>query len=69
MIDAQFGKLIHCLRSNNGMEYVNYTCLNAFSGNGNAQKLTCVDTPWQNNIFERKTFIFLKWLGPFFFKW
>ena len=40
--------------SDNGIEYVNQNLSNFLKDNGVVHELTCVDTPQQNGITERK---------------
>jgi transposase InsO family protein len=54
MVKTQFGKEIKIMRSDNGTEYLN-KCLQAFfNENGIIHETTCVGTPQQNGIAERK---------------
>ena len=46
--------LIKRLSSNNGREYVNKNLSNFLKDNGIVHELTCVDTPQQNWVTERK---------------
>lgn len=54
MVKTQFGKPIKRLRSDNGKEYVNQNFHNFLKTNGVVRELTCVDTPQQNGVAERK---------------
>ncbi|KOM56062.1 hypothetical protein LR48_Vigan10g195400 [Vigna angularis] len=54
LVQNQFGRNIKRIRSDNGTEYVNHEFLNFFSHNGIVHELTCVNTPQQNGIAERK---------------
>jgi len=53
MIKTQFGKSIKHLRFGNGREYINRDMSKFFSENG-VHEFTCVDTPQQNGVAERK---------------
>lgn len=54
MVQTQFGKGIKRIRSDNGKEYVNNTFSNFTSKHGILHEFTCVDTPQQNGVAERK---------------
>nr|KYP62136.1 Retrovirus-related Pol polyprotein from transposon TNT 1-94 [Cajanus cajan] len=54
LVQNQFGKNIKRIRSDNGTEYVNHEFLNFLSHNGIVHELTCVNTPQQNGVAERK---------------
>ena len=54
MIHTQFGKSVKSLRSDNGREYVNHDMTKFLTKNGIVHEFTCVDTPQQNGIAERK---------------
>jgi transposase InsO family protein len=54
MVQTQFGKGIKRIRSDNGKEYVNHNLSNFTSKNGIIHEFTCVDTPQQNGVAERK---------------
>ena len=54
MIQTQFGSPIKRLRSDNGREYVNQNLSKFLKDNGVVHELTCVDTPQQNGVAERK---------------
>jgi len=54
IIQTQFGSLIKRLCSDNGREYVNQNLSNFLKDNGVVHELTCVDTPQQNGVAERK---------------
>jgi transposase InsO family protein len=54
MVKTQFGKRIKRIRSDNGKEYVNHNLSNFTSKNGIIHEFTCVDTPQQNGVAERK---------------
>nr|KYP62612.1 Retrovirus-related Pol polyprotein from transposon TNT 1-94 [Cajanus cajan] len=54
LVQNQFGKNIKRIRYANGIEYVNHEFLNFLSHNGIDHELTCVNTPQQNGVVERK---------------
>ena len=54
MVQTQFDKGIKRIRSDNGKEYANHTLSNFTSQRGILQEFTCVDTPQQNGVAERK---------------
>ena len=54
MIQTQFESPIKRLRSDNGREYVNQNLSKFLEENGVVHELTCVDTPQQNGVAERK---------------
>ena len=54
MIYTQFETKIKVLRSGNGREYFTKLLSDFFSQNGIFQQSSCVDTPQQNGIAERK---------------
>ena len=54
IIQTQFGSPIKRLCSDNEREYVNQNLSNFLKDNGVVHQLTCVDTPQQNGIAERK---------------
>ena len=51
MIETQFDKKIKCIRSDNGTEFY---LKGFFKSKGILHQLSCVDTPQQNVIVERK---------------
>jgi hypothetical protein len=51
MIANQFDSKIKCIRSDNGVEF-NMT--EFFSSQGTLHQLSCVETPQQNSVVERK---------------
>nr|KYP54934.1 Retrovirus-related Pol polyprotein from transposon TNT 1-94 [Cajanus cajan] len=53
-VQIQFGSPIKRLRSDNGREYVNQNLSNFLKEKGVIHELTCVDTPQQNGVAERK---------------
>ena len=54
MVKTQFGKCIKRFRSDNGKEYANHTFSAFTSKHGIIHEFTCVDTPQQNGVAERK---------------
>jgi hypothetical protein len=54
MIQNQFGKNIKYFRSDNGGEFVNRTLRDFFKTRGIIHETTCVGTPQQNGVAERK---------------
>ena len=54
MIQNQFQTKIQVLRSDNAKEYFNSILGNYFLDNGIIHQSSCVDTPQQNGIAERK---------------
>lgn len=50
----QFGKSIKHIRTNNGKEFLNNECSSLFSSHGTKHKSSCIYTPQQNGIVERK---------------
>jgi hypothetical protein len=54
LIQNQFGTTIKILRSDNGTEYVNHEFENFLISNGIEHQTTCVNTPEQNGVAERK---------------
>jgi len=54
MVQTQFESPIKRLRSDNGREYVNQNLSKFLKENGVVHELTCVDTPQQNGVAERK---------------
>ena len=53
MIRIQFGPEIKILRSDNGKEYENSSISHYLASNG-IHQTSCVDTPQQNGVVERK---------------
>ena len=51
MVETQFGTKIKCLRSDNGTEFF---MKDFFKLKGILHQFTCVETPQQNAIVERK---------------
>ena len=54
LIKNKFGNTIKVLRSNNGTEYVNQEFEQFLVSNGIEHQTTCVNTPEQNGVAERK---------------
>lgn len=54
MIATQFDAKILILRTDNGREYVNCEFQDYLAENGIINQITCVDTPAQNGVAERK---------------
>ena len=54
IIKNKFGKTIKILRSDNGTEYVNQEFGHFLASNGIEHQTTCVNTPEQNGVAERK---------------
>jgi transposase InsO family protein len=54
IIKNKFGKTIKILRSDNGTEYVNQEFGHFLASNGIEHQTTCVNTPKQNGVAERK---------------
>jgi len=60
MIQTQFQNPIKRLRYDNGREYVNQNFSKFLQENGVVHELTCLDTPQQNGVAERKNRHLLK---------
>ena len=54
MITTQFGTPIQKLRSDNAREYFNHHMHKFFQQEGIVHKSSCIDTPQQNGVAERK---------------
>jgi Reverse transcriptase (RNA-dependent DNA polymerase)/Integrase core domain/gag-polypeptide of LTR copia-type/GAG-pre-integrase domain len=54
MVETQFEKKVKILRTDNGTEYVNHTFRNFLLENGTLHQTSCVGTPQQNGVSERK---------------
>ena len=57
---TQFHAQVKVLRTDNGTEYVNKEFSNFLSTNGILHQTTCLDTPPQNGVAERKNRHILK---------
>ena len=53
-VETQFHITVQCIRSDNGIEFQDTTALQFYAIKGIMHKKTCVDTPQQNGIAERK---------------
>ena len=51
MVETQFTRKVKCIRTDNGIEFV---MKSFFAQNGILHQLSCVETPQQNAIVERK---------------
>ena len=54
MIQTQFNKQIHILRSDNGEEYMKLDMKDFITSNGLIHQTSCSGTPQQNGVAERK---------------
>jgi transposase InsO family protein len=54
MVNTQFNRSIKIVRSDNGLEFTVGYMFKFFSQNGISHQTSCVDTPQQNGIVERK---------------
>ena len=54
MIKTQFQTQLRVFRIDNGHEYFNKILGNYFAKNGIVHQGTCIDTPQQNSVAERK---------------
>lgn len=54
LVSTQFGKIVKKMRSDNGTEFVNSECDNLFKSYGIIHQKSCVYTPQQNEVVERK---------------
>ncbi|RVW76298.1 Retrovirus-related Pol polyprotein from transposon RE1 [Vitis vinifera] len=63
-IKTQYDVSVKILRSDNGKEYVSNSFQNYMSHNGILHQTSCVDTPSQNGVAERKKGIYLRRLVP-----
>lgn len=59
-ISTQLGTKIHTIRSDNGKEYFNQDLITYFANEGILHHSSCVDTPQQNGVAERKNRHLLK---------
>lgn len=51
---TQFNAMVKTIRTDNGSEFVNAECHNLFTSLGITHQRTCIHTPQQNGIVERK---------------
>lgn len=54
MIKNQFQTSVKILRTDNGSEYINVVIRDFLSTNGIIHQKSCVDTPQQNGVAEKK---------------
>ncbi|KAG8483501.1 hypothetical protein CXB51_023279 [Gossypium anomalum] len=54
MVQTQFSAVIQTVRSDNGSEFFNSSCSSFFESLGIIHQSSCIDTPQQNGIAERK---------------
>ena len=54
MIENQFQTTVKCIRSDNGLEFNNNETLKFFQAKGITHQRSCLYTPQQNSIVERK---------------
>ncbi|XP_040937219.1 uncharacterized protein [Gossypium hirsutum] len=54
MVKTQFSAVIQTVRSDNGSEFFNSSCSSFFESLGIIHQSSCIDTPQQNGIAERK---------------
>jgi len=54
LIETQFGASVKCVRSDNGMEFQDTTAFHFYTNKGIIHQKSCVDTPQQNGVVERK---------------
>ena len=54
LIKTQFSATVKAVRSDNGLKFLNSQCHTLFSSLGIIHQTTCVHTPQQNGIAERK---------------
>jgi len=53
-VENQFGLTVKIIRSDNGMEFKDNTALTFYKDKGISHQTSCVDTPQQNGVVERK---------------
>ena len=53
-VGTQFNAQLKTVRSDNGQEFCDQHALAFYSGKGIAHQTSCVDTPQQNGVVERK---------------
>ena len=54
LVTNHFSSKIHTLRSDNGTEYMSHIMMKYLSNHGIMHQTSCVGTPRQNGIAERK---------------
>ena len=54
LVNTQFASNIHVLRSDNGSEYMSHNMSHYLSTHGILHQTSCVGTPQQNGVAERK---------------
>jgi hypothetical protein len=54
MVENQYDTRIKTFRSDNGTEFINQNFIIFFKQKGNLYQTSCVYTPEQNGVFERK---------------
>ncbi|XP_055809536.1 uncharacterized protein LOC129879842 [Solanum dulcamara] len=54
LMHLDFNKTIKIFRTDNGSEFVNFECVQLFLDNGIVHQRSCVYTPQQNGVIERK---------------
>lgn len=54
MVQTQFDKKVKCIRTDNGTKFLSTECQNIFQTFGIIHHKTCVYTPQQNGVVERK---------------
>jgi hypothetical protein len=67
MIKNQFGVSIKGIRTDNARDYFNKILSPYFEKEGIIHQSSCVNTPQQNGLPKRKTYIFSKLLELYFF--
>lgn len=64
LIETQFNTRVQTIRANNGVEFL---MQNFFNSKGIVHQTTCIETPQQNGVVERKHQYSLMLLVLFFF--
>lgn len=54
ILENQFGVRIKCIRSDNGTEFINKNMKGFLETKGIMHQTSCVQTPQQNGVVERK---------------
>jgi transposase InsO family protein len=54
LVTTQFSAKIKIVRTDNGLEYMSHNMTNYLNSNGILHQTSCVSTPQQNGIAERK---------------